>query len=293
MIVLIRGGGDLASGVALRLYRAGLRVVIAELASPLAVRRLVSFSEAVYSGETTVEGLTAKRVNDPADNLRVLQVLAKGQIPVLIDPEAQSATGMHPTVIVDARMTKQPPEPLRHAAQLYIGLGPGFLAPQNCHAVIETCRGHTLGRVIWQGAALADTGVPGPGVPRPAVPGPGVPGPAVLGGSACQDPAQSQRVLYAPAAGELETLAQIGDHLEAGQPVANVAGQVVAAPFKGVLRGLLPSGLPVTPGLKIGDMDPRDDPALCALVSDKALAVGGGVLEAILSRPNLRPLLWK
>ncbi|MBN2146728.1 MAG: hypothetical protein JW726_05035, partial [Anaerolineales bacterium] len=141
MIVLIRGGGDLASGIALRLHRSGLKVVITELPQPLVVRRMVAFAEAVYSGETTVEQITARRVNDPDDSLRVLQILAKGQIPVLVDAEAKSAQALHPMVIVDARMTKRPPEPLRHSARLYIGLGPGFIAVENCHAVIETQRG--------------------------------------------------------------------------------------------------------------------------------------------------------
>lgn len=269
-IILIRGGGDLASGVALRLHRVGLGVVITELPQPLAVRRLVSFAEAVYAGEITVEEVTARRVNDPGDSLRVLQLLSKGRIPVLIDPEARSAQLLHPTVIVDARMTKQAPEPLRHTARLYLGLGPGFIAGDNCNGVIETDRGPRLGRVIWQGAALADTGTPG-----------------LVGGVG------QGRALYAPAAGKVTPLAQIGDHLLAEQAVAEVGGQAVLAPFPGVLRGLVHAELEVKAGTKIGDVDPRDDPELCRLVSEKALAVGGGVLEAILSRPELRTQLWK
>jgi xanthine dehydrogenase accessory factor len=148
-------------------------------------------------------------------------------------------------------------------------MGPGFVAGQNCHAVIETHRGHCLGRVIWQGAPETDTGQPD----------------AVVGRS-------SERVLRAPADGELVALAEIGDHLQAGQAVAQVAGLPVFAPFRGVLRGLIHPGLNVTRGLKIGDVDPRDDPRYCRLVSDKSLAVGGGVLEAILSLPALRPHLW-
>ena len=128
MIVLIRGGGDLASGVAFRLYKAGFRIVITELPKPLTVRRLASFSEAIYSGEVTLEGITAKRVNEIDDPLRVLQLLSKGRIPVMVDPDGKSIQAVHPTVIVDARMLKIPPEALRHTASLFIGLGPGFIA---------------------------------------------------------------------------------------------------------------------------------------------------------------------
>ena len=269
MIVLIRGGGDLASGVALRLHRAGMRVVICELPQPLAVRRLVSFAEAVNSGEVSIEGVIGRKVMDPFDSLRVLQILAKGQVPVLVAPEAKAAQVLHPSVIVDGRMLKQPPEQLRHSARLYIGLGPGFTAPKNCSAVIETKRGHHLGRVIWQGQAEIDTGMPEAVGER-----------------------RSERVLRAPVEGALQTFIEIGTHAEAGDNIAEVSSVAVQAPFMGVLRGLLPSGMHVTQGLKIGDLDPRDDPELCRLVSDKSLAVGGGVLEAILATPDVRPLIW-
>lgn len=269
-IVLMRGGGDLASGVAYRLYRAGLRVAIAELPKPLAVRRLVSFAEAVYNGETSVEGVVARRVTDPTDNLRILRIFAQNQIPVLVDPGLESLLTLHPTVLIDARMTKQPPEIGKNAASLVIGLGPGFVAGQNCHAVIETNRGPMLGRVIWQGSGEPDTGVPERVQNRSA-----------------------DRVLRAPVDGVLEGRAEIGSILEEGQPVAEVNGQAVLAPFQGVLRGLLHSGLEVQRDVKIGDVDPRGDAQLAGLISEKALAVGGGVLEAILSRIDLRPLLWK
>lgn len=268
-LILIRGGGDLASGVALRLYRAGLKVVITELAQPLAVRRTVSFAEAVYAGEITIEGLTARHVPDPTDSLRILTILGKQQIPVLVDPDCTSARALHPAVIVDGRMTKRPPEPIGYSPVLYIGLGPGFVGGENCQAAVETRRGHTLGRVYWCGAPHPDTGQPDP----------------VHGH-------QTKRVLRAPAQGIFAAHAQIGDTIEPGQKIAEVAGQPINAPFKGILRGLIHPGLSVTRGLKIGDLDPRDDPRLCMLVSDKALAVGGGVLEAILSRPEVRNILW-
>lgn len=269
MIVVIRGGGDLASGVALRLYRAGLRVVITELAKPMAIRRLVSFAEAIPEGEFTVEGVAAKRVADPTDTLRILQVLAKGMIPVLIDPDGQVIPALHPHVVVDARMLKQMVDFPRTPVQLLIGLGPGFVVGKNCHAVVETKRGHLLGRVIWDGSAEVNSGIPEPVAAHAA-----------------------ERVLRAPRDGILNAHVEIGDHLEEGDLVASVGGVPVKAPFSGALRGLLHAGYEVTAGQKIGDVDPRDDPSFCTLVSDKSLAIGGGVLEAILSRADLRKHLW-
>jgi xanthine dehydrogenase accessory factor len=264
-IILIRGGGDLATGVAVRLIRSGLRVVITEIAQPLAVRRTVAFAEAVYGGETNVEGIIAHRIPDPTDSFRILMVLGKQQVPVLVDPDCTSAKLLHASVIVDGRMTKHSPEAIGYSPSLYIGLGPGFEAGVNCQAAIETRRGHLLGRVYWQGGPDPDTG-------RPE-----------------GDP---QRVLRAPAGGEFITHTEIGQQLEAGQVIAEVAGQAITAPFPGILRGLLHSGLTVTRDLKIGDIDPGSDPRLCQFVSDKALSVGGGVLEAILSRSELRSQLW-
>jgi len=264
-LILILGGGDLATGVAIRLLRSGLRVVVTELPQPLAVRRTVSFAEAVYSNEISVEGITARRVDDPGDSLRILSILSKQQVPILVDPGCTSAKLLHPTVIVDGRMTKRPPEPIGYSPALYIGLGPGFEAGVNCQAVIETRRGHTLGRLFWRGGPDPDTGQPD------------------------GDPA---RILRAPADGELSACVNIGDHIEAGQKILEVAGLTVTAAFPGILRGLLHPGLTVTRGLKIGDIDPRDDPRLCQMVSDKALSIGGGVLEAILSRPDVRSQLW-
>jgi len=264
-LILIRGGGDLATGVALRLLRSGLHVVVTELPQPLAVRRTVSFAEAVYSGEIIVEGLTARRVDDPGDSLRVLGILGKQQVPVLVDPGCTSAKLLHPAVIVDGRMTKRPPEPIGYSPALYIGLGPGFEAGVNCQAVIETRRGHTLGRLYWRGGTEPDTGQPD---------------------------GDQARLLRAPADGELETFLNIGDHTEVGQLIAEVAAEKVTASLVGILRGLLHPGLTVSRGLKIGDVDPRDDPRLCQMVSDKALSIGGGVLEAILSKPELRAQLW-
>jgi xanthine dehydrogenase accessory factor len=265
MLILIRGGGDLASGVAVRLIRSGLRVVITELAQPLAVRRTVSFAEAVYTGEVTVEGLSAQSVTDPTDSLRIISILGKQKVPVLVDPDCLVAKTLHPMVIVDARMTKRPPEPIGYIPRLYLGLGPGFVAGTNCQAAIETRRGPSLGRVFWSGGPSPDTGQP---------------------------EGDQARVLRTPCAGEFTPHGNIGDHVYQGQVLAEVAGQPIAAPFAGILRGLLHPGLTVMQGMKIGDIDTRDDPALCQFVSDKALSIGGGVLEAILSRPELRFQMW-
>jgi xanthine dehydrogenase accessory factor len=238
---------------------------VTEIAKPLAVRRTVSFAEAVYAREITVEGITAHCIPDPSDSFRILMVLGKQQVPVLVDPDCTAAKALHASVIVDARMTKQAPQAIGYSPVLYIGLGPGFEAGVNCQAVIETRRCHMFGRVYWRGVPDPDTGQPD------------------------GDP---QRVLRAPADGEFVAHAEIGQHIQAGQMIAEVAGQTISAPIPGVLRGLLHPGLTVTRGLKIGDIDPRDDPHLCQLVSDKSLSVGGGVLEAMLSRPELRPQFW-
>lgn len=268
-IILIRGAGDLASGVALRLYRVGLRVILTEIEQPLAVRRQVSFAEAIYQGQFAVEGVTARRLKDPADTLNILMTLSKGQIPIVVDPQAEAITHLHPTVVVDARMLKRRVELDPRRTPLIIGLGPGFEAPVNCHAVVETQRGHFLGRVIWKGEAETDSGLPD----------------AVSG-------QRGERVLRAPADGVFQAQVEIGTLVAAGQVVAEVEGQPIQAPFEGVVRGLLHPGLTVQAGIKVGDIDPRLDPRLAYLVSDKAVAVGGGVLEAILTRTDLRPHLW-
>lgn len=259
--VLLRGGGDLATGVALRLHRAGIRVLITELPQPLAVRRTVSFAEAVYEGSWEVEGVTARLIE--ANQFSGWDE-AQG-IPVLIDPEADILSEFQFPVVVDARLLKSPPTPLPVSVPLHIGLGPGFYAGRDCHAVIETRRSHTLGRVYWHGSTQPDSGEP-EGDPR--------------------------RILRAPEEGELHGVKRIGEQVEEGEIVAMIGDQYsVISPFAGVLRGLVRDGLRVSKGMKIGDVDPRGDPSYCRLVSDKALAIGGGVLEAILSRGEVRKAL--
>ena len=273
-LILLRGGGDLASGVALRLHRAGLKVVITELAQPLAVRRTVSFAEAVYEGQHTVEAVTARLVKPDG----IPAALEAGEIHVLVDPAADILLSpfLFP-VVIDARLIKSPPPPLPVPVALHIGLGPGFQAGVNCDAAIETRRSHTLGRVYWHGGTQADSGQP-EGDPR--------------------------RVLRAPSDGILIAHKQIGEHCEPGdllaevEPIVNRKSEIVnrkspiVNPLRGVLRGLIRDGIPVTRGLKIGDVDPRDDPSACFLVSDKGLSIGGAALEAILTRAEIRERLF-
>jgi len=263
--VLIRGGGDLASGVAVRLHRAGFKVLVTELPKPLVVRRLVSFAQAVFAGKTMVEEVQGTLVDSLTEAEKLID---EGQVAVMGDPEAEVLQGFRPLVLVDARMTKRPPEVGRDAAPLVIGLGPGFTAGVDCHAVIETIRGHFMGRVMWQGSALKDTGVPESVMRK-----------------------EGERVLRSPASGLLIAHAAIGDHLEEGQLIAEVGPEKVLAPFKGTLRGLVHPGLQVEERMKIGDLDPRDDPQYCTLISDKSLAIGGAVLEAVLTKPEIRRCL--
>lgn len=265
-IVLIRGGGDLASGVAIRLFRAGIKVVVTEIAQPLAVRRLVSVAEAVFAGQIRIEDVTVHRVASPAEALECVET---GVIPVLIDPEAEARHTLKPVVIVDGRMTKKAPEFSLDYAPLVVGLGPGFEAGINCHAIAETKRGPFLGRVYWQGKAEADTGLP-----------------ETVGNF------QAERVLRAPKDGIFQAGIRIGDTVKKGDVLAQVDGLPVYAAFDGLVRGMLHDSLAVRKGMKVGDLDPRLDLRLCSTVSDKALAVGGGVLEAILARPEIRAQLW-
>ena len=256
MLVLIRGAGDLATGVALRLWRSGMKVVLTDLPSPLAIRRTVAFSEAIRLREQTVEGVTAKKAENAEDAKRLLR---EGVVPVLADPELACRFDLNPDAVVDAILAKKNLGTRLDFAPVVVALGPGFTAGEDCHAVVETMRGHDLGRVILRGSALPNTAIPG-----------------LIGGYA------GERVLRAPADGVLHTTAEIGTRVEAGESVGTVGGAPMRATIAGVLRGLLPDGTPVKQGLKAGDVDPRGETAYCHTVSDKALAVGGGVLEAIL-----------
>ena len=256
MLVLIKGAGDLATGTAVRLRRAGFDLVMTEVERPTAVRRTVAFSQCMYDGTAAVEGLTARRASGKAE---ALAALARGEIPVLCDPGAEIRKELPFDGVVDAILAKKNLGTAITDAPIVLALGPGFTAGVDCHGVVETKRGHDLGRLILEGSAIPNTGVPGD-----------------IGGYT------EERIIRAPADGLFEPLAAIGDQVEEGAPVARVAGSVVCARLTGVVRGMLPAGLAVKQGMKAGDIDPRCEVRHCFTVSDKARAIGGGVLEGLL-----------
>lgn len=264
-LILIRGGGDIATGVAYRLHKAGFPIVVLELERPLVIRRTVAVATAVLQGSAHIEDLHAQLVHSPAEAIQLAQT---GMIPVLVAPQLNTAPFiLHNSqfTIVDARLAKRNIDTAIDQASLVIALGPGFMAGVDCHAVIETMRGHTLGRVIWDGPALPNTGTPG-----------------IIGGKG------KERVLRAPCEGIVAWRLAIGDLVNEGDLIGQVAGRPVLAPFDGVIRGLIARGTAVPLNLKIGDVDARQDVAACFTISDKALAIGGGVLEAILTWMNRR-----
>jgi len=260
MLVLIRGAGDLATGIALRLHRAGMRVAMTDLPRPTAIRRTVAFSQAIVLGQTVVEGVTARL----ADVSSVPSILDRGEIPVLADPECACREILKPDALVDAILAKKNLGITITDAPAVIGVGPGFTAGVDCHAVVETMRGHYLGRVIWDGPAQPNTNIPG-----------------LIGGYA------GERVLRAPADGEFRQVLEIGAKVEAGDIAGYVGDAPMVCTIGGILRGILPSGVTVHKGMKSGDVDPRCELDHCFCASDKALAVGGGVLEAILQQTGV------
>ncbi len=257
MLALIKGAGDLASGVAARLFRAGIKIVMTDLPKPTAIRREVSFCRAITDGQAFVEDIEA-RLASCADE--AIEIVIDGKIAVLADPEAQCRIKLRPDALVDAILAKRNLGTCIDDAKAVVALGPGFTAGVDCHTVIETCRGHDLGRVIWSGSALPDTGKPG----------------NIAGFT-------SERLLRSPCAGTWNALVDIGSVVEAGQAVADVNGEKVLSRISGVVRGMLQSGTPVPAGMKCGDVDPRGVIENCRTISDKARAIGGGVLEAILA----------
>lgn len=272
-LVVIRGAGDLASAVAYRLFRSGFTIVMLEVPQPTVIRRRVAFAEAVYEGTAEVEGVQAQLAASAA---QALEIANRGRIAVLVDPQADclNSSGSHPTlspaVVVDAILAKKNLGTHKGMAPLVIALGPGFVAGKDVHAVVETSRGHFLGRALWQGSPAPNTGIPG----------------EVHGYAA-------ERVIRAPAAGTFEGIKAIGDQIQRGEVVANVMASglryPVVALISGVLRGLLRSGLTVYQGMKVGDVDPRGVRQHCFTISDKGLAIAGGVLEAILAWRHRQP----
>jgi xanthine dehydrogenase accessory factor len=254
--IVIRGAGEQASGIAQRLFRSGFSVCLVETAAPIAVRRMVSFCEAVYDGKKTVEGTTAVRIADPE---QIFSAWSSNKIPLLIDPDNNTRHFLKPHVVVDAILAKRNIGTKITDSPLVIGLGPGFCANKDVHIVIETNRGHNLGRLIFEGEAEPNTGIPGS-----------------IGGYSIE------RVFRAQNDGIFRHLKNFGDMVAEGDTVAHVEGTPIKAGVSGVIRGILRDGLQVKKGMKAGDIDPRGEITNCITISDKARAIGGSVLEAIL-----------
>ena len=260
MLILIRGAGDLATGVAWRLRACGFDVVMTDLPRPTSIRRTVCFSEAILQGEACVEGVRARLAGDVE---QAREILRAGDVAVMADAEGACIRPLRPDAVVDAILAKRNLGTRIGCAPAVVALGPGFCAGTDCHAVVETMRGHTLGRVYYAGSALPNTGVPGN-----------------IGGFALE------RLLRAPCDGVFTGVKRIGEQVAAGEICAYVDGEPMRTTINGILRGLLPDGLTVTRGMKSGDVDPRCTLSHCYTISDKALAVAGGVLEAILHLTN-------
>lgn len=259
MTVWVRGAGELASATAHCLHSVGFRVVLSDLAVPLAIRRTVSFSEAMIRGTAELEGIQALQCAFSD----VPNVLSQNKI-ALIEDDLESIGALHPDIMVDARMLKRHERSLLPLAPITVGLGPGFHAGRDCHAVIETLRGHDLGRIIWKGPARANTGIPGE-----------------VGGESYR------RVIRAPQSGSIEWVVDIGDVVSVGALMGRLAGKYeIRAPLQGLVRGLISPRVPASPGLKIADIDPRGSIVDHLSISDKARSVGRGVLEAILIMLN-------
>ena len=263
--VIVRGAGDISTGTIHRLFRAGFGVLALEAERPSAIRRRVAFSEAVYDGTATVEGVTAVRIDSVE---KTGATLARGQVPLLVDPAGESIRRLRPAVVVDAMLAKRNLGTSMDMAPLTVALGPGFEAGRDAHYVIETMRGHDLGRIIASGSAAPNTGIPG-----------------VIGGYG------AERVIHAPAAGVFRMRRDIGSVLEAGEAVGFIDTPEGAIPVRakiaGLLRGVLRDGYTVSKGFKLADVDPRlDQLKNCATISDKARCIAGSVLELVSAQAN-------
>ena len=275
ILIICRGGGDLATGIVHRLFRAGFPVLVLETDSPAAIRRQGSFSEAVYDGTATVEGVTAARIAS-ADRASVNHVLEEGRVPLLVDPEGSSIPLLKPDIVVDAIIAKKNLGTAKEMAPLVIGVGPGFTAGEDVDLVVESMRGHNLARIFTTGSALPNTGIPGN-----------------IGGFT------KERVLHAEAAGYMKNIRQIGDIVEKGEEIARIYEKMtedgtfsgsyvsVEASISGMIRGLIREGYHFQKGFKIADIDPRESElANCFTISDKARSIGGSVLEAVCGYVN-------
>ena len=258
-LIIVRGGGDMATAVVHRLWRAGFRVLVLECAHPSAIRRQVAVCEAVYEGSAEVEGMAALRIGLAQEAQAVFD---RGCVPVLVDPKGESIGVLRPEVVVGAMIAKRNLGTHMEMAPLTVALGPGFCAGADVHAVVETMRGHNLGRIIESGFAAPNTGVPGN-----------------IGGYA------AERVIHAPAAGRLTAVRNIGDRVQQGETIALIHGEQevpVPASISGIIRGLIRDGYAVTEGFKIADIDPRyGEYANCFTISDKARCIAGSVLELV------------
>ncbi len=254
-LVIVRGGGDIASGTICRLHNAGFSVVILEINKPTAIRRKVAFSEAIYQDTKTIENITAIRTTS-VENLPI----GGKSIPLLIDPQAEAINILRPIAVVDAILAKKNYGTHLHMAPICIGLGPGFHATKDVHAVIETNRGHNLGRIIYDGEASANTGIPG----------------EIAGYS-------SERVIYAHSSGSWQLEKDIGESVSKGDVIGYIDRTPVTATITGFIRGIIRDKSQVHTGLKLADIDPRlDERNNCTTISDKARCISGGVLEALL-----------
>lgn len=260
-LVIVRGGGDIATGTIYKLYKCGFKVLILEIENPSAIRRNVAFSEAVYQGEQTVEDLTcflAKTVDE------AVHMLEDGKLAVLVDSEGMCIEVLHPIAVVDGILAKKNLGTCKSMAPITVALGPGFRAGNDVDAVIETMRGHSLGKVIYQGEAIANTGIPGK-----------------IGGY------DKERVIHSPSEGVMRNVKKVTDTVRKDEVIAVIESDEQNVPVKatidGILRGLIRDGYPVTKGFKIADIDPRiQEYENCFTISDKARCIAGGVLEAIM-----------
>ena len=260
--VIVRGAGDIARGTTYCLYKCGFKVLALESKKPTAIRRLAAFCEAIYDGESTVEGVTAYRADSISDAERIM---SDGGLPVMADEQAESIDMLKPDVVVDAMIAKRNLGTFKEMAPLTIGLGPGFTAGRDVHAAVETMRGHKLGRIIYDGSPMPNTGVPG-----------------VIAGFS------SERVIHSPAEGQIKNISKIADIVTKGQEIAKIGNTAVYASIDGVLRGIIRDGYNVKKGMKIADIDPRIEQVNnCTTISDKARCIAGSVLEIIIERREL------
>lgn len=261
MMIIIKGAGDLATGIAYRLKKSGFDIVMTEINKPTTVRRTVAFSQAIFDNEIIIEGIKGVKVNNINE---IYKEINKGNIPIIIDEKAKIIKELKPDVVVDAIIAKKNLGTSIDDAPIVIGVGPGFEAKVDCHLVVETKRGHYLGKVIEEGSAIPNTGVPGN-----------------IGGYT------KERIIRATGNGKIKPVVKIGDFVKKGDIVAYIDGVEVLAQIDGIVRGMLQEGIEVFEGMKSGDIDPRCEKDHCFTISDKARSIGGGVLEAIMYMKNV------